>query len=191
MKPHDVSIFATTTTAGRGQNMFKELLAIDPKLLTAFTGVFSRYEYALKSSGFANGGINKVDPDWDAFAQSVADKFDDLNETGFREAVIYLVTNPPRKQVLNAHGLGWKDSPPDSKLRASAQALLMVRRVRNNLFHGGKFWMPESPIRDRNEKLVKASLAVLLACLPLNPRVCMTFGPLPRDNEKRLSRLAA
>ena len=171
--------------------MFKELLAIDLKLLTAFTGVFSRYEYALKGSGFAKGGANKVDPDWDAFAQSIADKFDDLDEPRFREAVIYLVTNPPRKQVLDAHGLGWKDSPPDSAHRASAQALLMVRRVRNNLFHGGKFWMPEFRIKDRNEKLVKASLAVLLACHPLDPRVRMTFGPLYGHDAKRLSRLAA
>ncbi|MGY4725124.1 hypothetical protein [Burkholderia pyrrocinia] len=170
--------------------MFDELIAVKPDLLIGFTGVFSRYEYALKNSGFAKGGGSKVDPDWDAFARSIAAEFDKLDVPGFREAVIYLVTSPPRKQVLGSHGIEWKVSPPDGALRASVQALLMVRRVRNNLFHGGKFWMPDGEGRARNEKLVKSSLAILLACLPLHARVRATFGPLSRDSE-RLSRLAA
>ncbi|OXI90787.1 hypothetical protein CFB40_10680 [Burkholderia sp. AU31652] len=170
--------------------MFEQLLPITPDLVTGFMGVFSRYEYALKNSGFAIGGENRVDPDWDAFARSIADEFDNLDEPGFREAATYLVTSPPRKQVLVGQRLHWKESPPDGALRASAQALLMVRRVRNNLCHGGKFWIPDDERRDRNEKLVKASLAVLLACLPLNAGVYGTFGPLFGDGA-RLSQLAA
>jgi len=43
----------------------------------------------------------------------------------------------------------------------------MVRRVRNNLFHGGKFL----PGGDRDQVLVQYALAVLRACLPLNADV--------------------
>lgn len=175
---------------GRGQYMFEQLPPINSELVIGFTGIFSRYEYALKNSGFAKGNENKVDPDWDEFSRSIADEFDKVDDAGFREAVNYLVTYPPRKQVFIDQRVVWKESPPDGALRASAQALLMVRRVRNNLFHGGKYWIPDDERRDRNEKLVKAALAVLLACLPLHPRLRRTFGPLFEDAE-RLSRLAA
>ncbi|TGN96143.1 hypothetical protein [Burkholderia sp. USMB20] len=170
--------------------MFEQLLPIDSDLVTGFMGVFSRYEYALKNSGFANGGEEEVRPNWDAFARDIADEFDRLDKPRFREAVDYLVTSPPRKQVLIGQRLEWKESPPNGAARVSSQALLMVRRVRNNLCHGGKYWIPDDERRGRNEKLVKASLAVLLACLPLNADVRDTFGPL-FDDADRLCRLAA
>lgn len=170
--------------------MLERMIPISMELVTGFTAVFSRYEYALKNSGFAKGSKSKAEPDWDAFALSIADKFDHLTNPRFREAVTYLVTSPPRKQVLVDHRVRWKESPPDVGLRASAQALLMVRRVRNNLFHGAKIWAPDGDwSRERNEKLVKDSLVVLVACLPLHPHVGGTFGYF--DFQEYVDRLAA
>ncbi|MDD1789129.1 hypothetical protein [Burkholderia gladioli] len=187
----DDSICASYNTAGKGEIMFDDLLPIPKNLSSGFTNVFSRFEFALKDSGFATGGLGRVEPNWDAFALNIADKFDDLRDTRFREAVIYLVTSPPRKQALNHGMIVWRDSPPDARLRASVQALLMVRRVRNNLFHGAKVWLPDGDWgRERNEKLVKDSLAVLLACLPLNPYVGMSFGYY-FDKDDPLSKLVA
>src|SRR5271165_5247040 len=49
--------------------------------------------------------------------------------------------------------------------------ITMVCRARNNLFHGGKF--PNGPISDpvRNPRLLRHSLTILEACIPLDRKV--------------------
>jgi hypothetical protein len=51
----------------------------------------------------------------------------------------------------------------------------MVRRVRNNLFHGGKFLAPEGAENDRDQLLVQHSLTVLRACIPLSAQVTAAY----------------
>lgn len=54
-------------------------------------------------------------------------------------------------------------------LSEAHKALLAVRTVRNNLFHGGKH-TPHSP-PGRDENLVKASIAILQWCLSVHVEV--------------------
>jgi hypothetical protein len=54
-------------------------------------------------------------------------------------------------------------------------ALLLVRRVRNNLFHGGKFSDEVHSGRARNELLLRHSLAILHRCLDLSPSVATDY----------------
>ena len=72
--------------------------------------------------------------------------------------------------MLASGTIHWLDVPPDPNLTCAERVLLMVRRVRNNLFHGGKFLAPEGG-RDRDQLLVTHSLVVLRACLPLDAQV--------------------
>lgn len=53
--------------------------------------------------------------------------------------------------------------------------LVLVRRIRNNLFHGGKF--PEGPEDDasRDRELLKSDIAVLQACLESDPQLMTSF----------------
>lgn len=149
-------------------------LNLAPELACEFLAVFSRYEFALKSTGFAEG--DAVQAAWDRYAGSIATAFDQITDTEVTAAVDYLLTQPPKKQVLREGKLQWESTPLDNVPRAQ-QVLTMIRRVRNNLFHGGKFIPAEAggdPHRD--QLLVQHSLVVLRACLPLDPNVEAAFS---------------
>lgn len=81
----------------------------------------------------------------------------------------YLTEHPPKEQVAEAGRLNWIEKPAIPPVGSTA-VLLYVRRVRNNLFHGGKFserWIDP----DRSRKLISASLTVLHASLEMSPRI--------------------
>lgn len=141
-------------------------LPLPPELAYDFLGTFARCEYALKTSGFAKAKRNSVEADWDNFAKEVGKHFARIEDDEFKSAVAYLIAEPPRKQVLHEGRLSWKDSPPNAKNSSAQQTLLMVRRVRNNLFHGAKIWSPERRFEgDRDERLVRSALTVLKHCM--------------------------
>ena len=63
----------------------------------------------------------------------------------------------------------WSESKRQTDLEADL-ILLYVRRVRNNLFHGGKFnehWFAP----ERSQKLLESSLIILYHCLDLSAPV--------------------
>ena len=55
--------------------------------------------------------------------------------------------------------------------------LRLVRVVRNNLFHGGKYPIPIEPLEDmaRNEVLLNPSIVVLRNCLSISDPVRAAF----------------
>jgi hypothetical protein len=104
-----------------------------------------------------------------AFAQSVSDLFDDPAGEAFAEAVGYILMYPPRKQVIWDGRLVWSDAAPNTNIRSDL-VLQYVRRVRNNLFHGGKFngrWFDP----ERSAQLLRHCLTILHACLEASPAV--------------------
>lgn len=151
-------------------------LNVPPDLACDFLGVFARSEYALKAAGFADGDEKKVKADWNAFAKGIANSFDPFKSQGLRTAVDYLLTKPPKKQVLKNNALEFSDAPPDKNQSQTQQVLLMVRRVRNNLFHGGKFLPVPTGDPDRDKLLVQYSLTVLRACIPLHNDVSRNYA---------------
>jgi hypothetical protein len=151
-----------------------ERLNLDAKLACEFLGVFARYEFALKAVGLAIG--DPVQPAWDNYAKSIDPVFAKVTDAELTAAVDYLLTQPPKKQVLRDGKLAWESTPLDNVPRAQ-QALSMVRRVRNNLFHGGKFLPAEAGSDpNRDQLLVQHSLVILRACLPLRADVEAAFS---------------
>ncbi|MFO1505309.1 MAG: hypothetical protein U1F39_16085 [Steroidobacteraceae bacterium] len=75
------------------------------------------------------------------------------------QAIQYLITYPPRIQVTPTE---WREQALFGESLAE-RAIDAACRVRNNLFHGGKFFEPASEGRD--QLLVAHSLAVLHFCL--------------------------
>ncbi|MCC6948703.1 MAG: hypothetical protein IT539_13130 [Bradyrhizobiaceae bacterium] len=131
--------------------------------------MFARCEYALKAAGFREGSDNEPRACWAAFAQSLENALSDASPPELRDAIAYILANPPRKQVVRGGVLEWATVEPESRSKADL-ILLYVRRVRNNLFHGGKFngkWF-DPP---RSEKLLRASLTILEACIEASNKV--------------------
>ena len=155
-------------------NIFRHLY-MPHELVCDFLSVFSRVEYALKSTGFAIGNHKKVDPAWDIFANEIDEKLFQIDNTELLQAIEYILENPPRKQVLENEQIIFINQTIDSSQKRTQQLLLMIRTIRNNLFHGGKY-LPDGEIEaGRNEFLVNCSLTILQNCIQINTRVYASY----------------
>ncbi|WP_022727542.1 hypothetical protein [Fodinicurvata sediminis] len=137
-------------------------------LATELFRTFARFEYALKAAGFHKGN-GAADANWREFAVSVAALFDDPQDEDFKEAIAYILDHPPNKQMVEDGVLSWDAAVPQTDLQ-SDRVLIYVRRVRNNLFHGGKFngrWFAPQ----RSVELLRHSLTILNACLAASESV--------------------
>ena len=138
---------------------------------------FAKFEFALKTSGFAIGGLNQVKPDWDSYANSIKDIFNKNKSQKLFEAVDYFLLNPPWKQVLMSDGsLAWNSIAPNDNKSEIEKVILLIRRVRNNLFHGGKFSNQVFEDNTRAERLLESSLTILEECLCLSPDLMQRFN---------------
>lgn len=143
-----------------------EDLQIDRALVSEFFAVFARFEYAMKASHYcAADRWNNAIPNWRALKQDLAPALEQAPCDDLRSAMAFLINAPPLVQK-------WVDGHPQfqevplAENSDGANALEAAKRVRNNLFHGGKH-TPHSP-PDRDAQLVKAALCVLQHCLKLN-----------------------
>ena len=145
-------------------------------LVTEFLVVFARFEFALKKCGFLQSKMDGDDakPNWDTFATDPAVKatFETTGTPEVVSAVNELLAEPPTKQIVKAGKWEWGDSEGSRvSSRNAASVLLLVRRVRNNLFHGGKFPMRPVDGPERNVELLNRCLVLLdhaLKCAPAN-----------------------
>ncbi len=137
-----------------------------------FFKLFSRFEYSLKAAHFHTGEGN-ANPNWTTFAQDIHVNFQALQDEALVRAKQYILGNPPKKQVIEQGNIAWSGSPP-TQVNDTDLLLLYVRRVRNNLFHGGKFngnWFAPQ----RSEELLNSSIIVLRHALEMNVNVKQAF----------------
>ncbi|SIS16011.1 MULTISPECIES: hypothetical protein [Pseudomonas] len=126
-----------------------------------FFKLFAQYEYALKAMNFSRSGSGgQAEPDWDKFSNEIGPLILGDASEEFTAAINYLFEYPPKKQVICEGTISWQEVPNNER---SPQILFShIRRVRNNLYHGGKFngrWFDP----DRSEQLITKSLVVLRA----------------------------
>lgn len=141
-----------------------EALRVPQALVFEFLGVFSRYEYALKATGFVREGRGgQAEPSWHRYCEQHGEALLADDEPEFSAAVRYLLDFPPQRQTHTpGEGLGWGAVLVPADANECRRVVEYVRCVRNNLFHGGKFVAAiPGEADDRNEKLLRASLAVL------------------------------
>lgn len=138
------------------------------KTAAQFFQVFSRMEYALKASGY-NNGDGTAEANWKKFALAVASSVNSPPSGEISESITFLLNEPPKKQFIASGVLEWRDTPASTG-NTSDDLFVYIRRVRNNLFHGGKFnghWFAP----ERSEKLMGASLAIMSWAIELDPNV--------------------
>ena len=124
-----------------------------------FFVLFAKFECAVKHGGFLRQPNGRAAPDWIAFAKDSEITLAGLQEDEkLAEYVNYLVTSPPKEQVVKDGKLDWDEKASPTNF---AGLLLAIARVRNNLFHGGKFDCKKFENEGRSVRLITASIVVL------------------------------
>ena len=155
-------------------------IANDDELVFEFFSTFSRIECELKKNGFVKPGPYKsAQADWDTFADEMNPKLHNSESRRFSSAKAFLLEEPPRKQVVSYPGRMVCAENARQENETEARYLFrLVRDVRNNLFHGGKYpdgeYLDEQALRDAT--LLKSCLAVLHECVPVHPRTSAFRG---------------
>ena len=150
---------------------YLEETVLNRDLVLEFFLKFSRFEFALKLAGYARGNINRVEPDWIRFAATIRDLFNRNHNPHLAQACEYFLNNPPNQQVRVRGTLGWSTQPPANANTEPELLIALVKRVRNNLFHGGKYNAQMHEETARSETLLHGSLLILKECLRVSPRV--------------------
>lgn len=123
----------------------------DRHLAWQFFVFFSRFEYALRRC--SKYLTPEAQPNWDRFSSSNNAEFLKQSSPELLAAIDYFKKFPPQKQVQVDGQLTWSASSSyDERNPLLVWLLTAVRRVRNNLFHGGKFhgFPIAEPSRDRD-----------------------------------------
>ncbi len=138
---------------------------------------FSRFEYALKRNRrYLKPGTGDAQPNWDRFASDFNARFNLEVSPALCAAVEFYTADPPRKQLRQEGRMSWSEPQVwDSKEPRLVWLLRVVRTVRNNLFHGGKF--PLIPISEpsRDRQLLENGLVILSNALVLQLEVHRQF----------------
>ena len=153
--------------AGRTRSPLSYLPPAERTLVQSFFAEFAFAEFQLKSLGYIQGGREEAKADWDAFAKSIARPFAAKQSPEFTQAWKTLTSAPPRKQVVVKGRLGWKSTSRPPGLSDAAWGLLLVRRIRNNLFHGAKFIVGGAEQFGRDRDLVAAAQSILESAIQL------------------------
>lgn len=150
--------------------------ALDRDLVFEFFWKFSVFECALKRTGAdfylkSKTRGDAAEANWEAFGAAIDSRFAKLSTPAFCEAVTRIRKLSPRKQVNNAGKLGWRPVVQQSSESDAAYTLRLLKTVRNNLFHGGKYPDGHEFEIARDREILRAALAVLDGCYELDPRV--------------------
>ena len=138
---------------------FEKLGADDKALVFDFVGYFSRMEYSMKRAGCIKPNTNKVEVSWDVFIERNQHAFQncDLNEL-----CPTLYNDPPKNLVFDENGeVCWQDVPPEGSAVSLLTLSLSLRRVRNNLFHGGKYHGDGVHGFDRSSDLLREGIDLI------------------------------
>jgi hypothetical protein len=130
-------------------------------------------EYALKTTGLLIKENGPAEANWQRFADKIDPALAIATDTDLKAAIAFVLTEPPRKQAVQGGKLKWIAGDPGSQSRARL-LVIYVCRIRNNLFHGGKFngtWFDP----ERSEKLLQAALVILRYFSDVNDDVRTAF----------------
>ena len=119
---------------------------------------FSRFEAALKENQFLNSNKpgDRAEPNWRAFSAAFAEKYVQT------PAAKKLVELAPETQIVgNSGDLEWKATKTDWCKSELERVIVLLRTVRNNLFHGAKHGSMTWDNPARTTELLAASRTVL------------------------------
>jgi len=143
-------------------------------LVYEFFFVFSRFEHSLAMTNYLTETKGGVSADWDKFAREINESFFGKPSPEVKRAIRYYEAAPPKKQIVDFDSLTWKDVVPETNYQLE-KLLVLIRRVRNNLFHGEKVGVLLEGNSQRDAKLLAYGLTILYACLQSSPEIRRKF----------------
>lgn len=148
-------------------------LQIDVALVCEFFGVFARFEYAMKATCYCTSDrYGNALPDWRKLKEQLGQPISEAETEPVVAAIDYLLKKPPQVQMCVDDRPEFMELELDGE-NSGAKAIEAAKRVRNNLFHGGKHTPHSAPERDTS--LIQASLAVIGACLAVDETLNTEF----------------
>ena len=124
---------------------------------------FSRFEFALKENGYiTRGPYNSAMPDWGRFI--------DDNGAAYtsNEKALQLLRSPPKRQVVRESTYAWQDIVFPDDVNELQRVVLLLKTIRNNLFHGGKHGLDDWDNPTRTQFLVETAKLALDSLATLN-----------------------
>lgn len=129
-----------------------------------FFRLFSRFEFALKESGYVTtlGASTNAAADWDRFVKDFHRIYSPSQ--GIADELAYLTTHPPKKQKMEQGAVPrivWQAMTIDPKAPLLKSTTDIARTVRNNLFHGGKYGEKDWDNPERVKRLLECTIMIL------------------------------
>ena len=141
---------------------------LDKDLVFDFIWFYSVFECALKQEGYLKSQKGIANADWKKFTIDIKDSFSKIEKDSFKKAIEYISENPPKQQYIQYSKLKWRNLNIKDKFSNEERVLLMVKTIRNNLFHGGKYQEGQILEVERSSELINAALEILLGCVSLH-----------------------
>ncbi|MGO4352615.1 hypothetical protein AB4Z25_11840 [Rhizobium sp. RAF36] len=141
-----------------------------PPLSNKLFRIFARFEFALKMAGFAEMRRGKVEIAWDRFSNSVAIGPAFLQHLRDHNICPTILDAPPKADLIENGSYGFEQQV--GKPNCIQDLFGAVRRVRNNLFHGGKYFDDD---KRRNRLFVREAIAILLLAAEKHPDINFYF----------------
>lgn len=140
-----------------------------PSHAVRYFKIMMRFEYALKAIGLAKTKGDTIEICWDRLANEHLGRvrFKAIKDGGKAQT---LINNPPSRQVINVDGS--LEFRPVGKVMSAQELLGAVRRVRNNLFHGGKSGDVD---HERNDALIEEATYVITEMLAADANLRTAF----------------
>jgi hypothetical protein len=140
-----------------------------------FLEKFARFECGMKEAGYCipERKERRAGVDWKRFYEEKAGRLTERPSASLANAMAYLLAHPPEVQLYEEDESGNGRAvfrPLALKDKGDGEQVLeAVRRVRNNLFHGGKhtYHSPE----ERNDELLRHAVVVLDAASQLEGQI--------------------
>ncbi len=125
---------------------------------------FSRFEFALKENGYIREGQYGVAlPDWNRYRDDFSEQYESC------PAAALLLDAPPLCQMYENHGYRWEVINLNREQSQLGKVILVLKAIRNNLFHGGKHSQDDWDEPERNIFLLQNGKVALDAVAVMGP----------------------
>ncbi len=150
-------------------------LYADKDLILNFLATFSKFEYALKVSGYyTTNRRGEAKADWPRFTKEVSNQLNIESSENLKTAFNFILKYPLQLLGEKDGKLDWILFDIDKIEQDLDKVIFKIKQIRNNTFHGGKFLRaPED--EETNSLLLKHSITTLLEIKNLSKKIRSAF----------------